>query len=138
MKPRAVSIIIDPVAHAVLLIHRWKAGREYYVIPGGKIEVHEIPAETCVREAREETGLTITVGEPIMVINNLGRIEHYFIATSFKGELELGFPERDLITDDNVYKLEWVSAAQLEHVNLLPVEVRPLVRSLAAQGQSGT
>ena len=127
MRARAVAIIIDRSIPSVLLIHRWKDGREYYVLPGGKIEDGETPAEACAREALEETGLQVAVGPELISLVNLGRPEHYFLVDSFTGALELGFPERDWQTPQNIYQLEWVPAHRFTQVNLFPVEIRPLV-----------
>jgi 8-oxo-dGTP pyrophosphatase MutT (NUDIX family) len=127
MKPRAVALIIDHTAHAILLIHRWKEGRQYYVLPGGKIEEGETPLEACIREAREETGLAIVPGRQVASFINMGRAEHYFLATRFSGTLELGFPEKGYQTKENVYKLEWVPAEILSTITLQPEKIRPVV-----------
>ncbi len=127
MKPRAVAIIINFACRQVLLIHRHNQGREYYVLPGGKIEPGETPATACVREALEETGLSITLGPRVASFINLGRVEHYFLATSYSGKLELGFPEKDWQTSENRYELEWVPAAQLAGLPLMPPEILPII-----------
>ena len=127
MKPRACAIIIDRTARRVLLIHRWRDGHEYFVLPGGKVEAGETPAEASVREAREETGLEITVGPQITSFENLGRVEHYFVAISYAGRLQIGFPEQGRQSPENIYRLEWVAAGLLPDTNLLPERIRPVV-----------
>ena len=127
MRPRSVAIIIDQPARRVLLIHRWNDGQEYYVLPGGKIEDWETPDETCVREAREETGLEISIGPQVACFNNLGRVEYYFPATHFSGKLVLGFPEAGIQTVQNVYKLEWIPIDQLPILALKPQAILSVV-----------
>jgi 8-oxo-dGTP pyrophosphatase MutT (NUDIX family) len=122
-----VAIIIDQPARQVLLIHRWREEREYFVLPGGKIEEWETPEEACVREAHEETGLTIQIGPRVACFNNLGRVEHYFPATHFSGTLELGFPEKGWQTPLNEYRLEWVSIDQLPTLDLKPEAILSVV-----------
>ena len=127
MRDRSVAIIIDRAARAVLLIHRLNHGREYYVLPGGKIEEWETPDETATREAREETGLVITLKQRLATLNNLGRIEHYYLAEQFSGTPAIGFPELGRASPDNIYELEWVPSARLGAVNLLPEAIRSIV-----------
>jgi 8-oxo-dGTP diphosphatase len=127
MKPRSCAIIINHVTRRVLFIHRWRAGYEYYVLPGGKIETGETPAETCVREAREETGLEITPGLMVASFANQGRMEYYFLAETFSGELQLGFPEHTRQGSENIYRLEWVPARRLPEINLVPERILPVV-----------
>ena len=52
---RAAAIILD--RNRILLMHRIKEGKEYYVLPGGTIEKGESPEETVIREIKEETNL---------------------------------------------------------------------------------
>lgn len=124
MKERSAVFIINPQTRAILLIHRFRAGQEYYTLPGGKIEAGETPEEACVREAKEETSLDITLKEKVAVMHNLGRTEHYFLAGSFSGEVALGGPEKEHQNAENQYHLEWVEGSQLGQINLLPTAVR--------------
>ena len=127
MKPRSVAIIIDQPARRVLLVHRWRDGLEYFVLPGGKIEEWETPEEACIREAREETGLVISIGPQVASFSNRGRMEYYFPATHFSGKLEVGFPEKSWQTFENIYKLEWVPIEQLNSIPLKPPAILPVV-----------
>src|SRR3989304_10627605 len=54
---RIAAIIIND--GKVLLFHRIKQSKEYYVFPGGHRRVKETDLETLIREVDEETGLTI-------------------------------------------------------------------------------
>jgi 8-oxo-dGTP diphosphatase len=127
MRSRAVAIIINKETQSLLTIHRYRTGREYYVLPGGKIENGESPAQACAREVREETGLTITVGRLAAELYNEGREEYYFLASEFSGKLQIGFPELGWQSAENVYELEWVPARRLEEIRLLPEEIKAVV-----------
>ena len=56
-KNRAAAIIIRD--GKVLLFHRQKPGRDYYILPGGGVELEESFEEACIREVKEETGLDV-------------------------------------------------------------------------------
>jgi len=130
MRERSACIIIDHHQHAVLLMHRIRDRREYYTLPGGKIEPGESPEAACFREAREETGLQVKIGEEVRVLLNLGRVEHYFSTTSFTGRVSLGGPERERNSPENFYQPLWVPLDQLGEILLLPDEVLEMVDSL--------
>ena len=71
MPDRAAVIIVHDCS--VLLMRRRRDHREYYVLPGGGVESGETPEEACVREALEETGLTITIKDKLISLENEGR-----------------------------------------------------------------
>src|SRR5262249_49084757 len=64
-----------------------------WTAPGGKLEWDEAPAETCIREMREETGLTILRPQLRAVITEVSPVETYqwmmfvYVATEFEGEV---------------------------------------------------
>ncbi|WP_275576175.1 NUDIX hydrolase [Aquitalea magnusonii] len=80
----------------------------------------ETPAMACVRETREETGLSIWLAEQLCTLEHKGRIEHVFLASKFRGTLRLGGPELARMTPDNQYHLRWLDYAQLQQVKLRP------------------
>ena len=56
--PRACLVILND-DNEILLIKRKKAGREYWVFPGGSIEAGETAEVAAVREALEELSLVV-------------------------------------------------------------------------------
>jgi 8-oxo-dGTP pyrophosphatase MutT (NUDIX family) len=110
----------------VLLLYRKKNGQEYYVVPGGGVEDGETPEVAAVREAEEELGLTVTPGDKLATVESSDRTEHYFRVAAFEGELQLGGPERDRQSDENVYRLEWIGADRLPAIDLKPDHARQL------------
>ncbi len=116
----------------VLLMHRHKAGAEYYSVPGGKIEPGETPEQTAVREIHEETSMNVLAALPLGTLQNQGRTEHYFLASRFEGEPRLGGPELQRQSPENHYELEWVGADRVPRINLMPPAIRAMAADLAA------
>ncbi|MBF0280550.1 MAG: 8-oxo-dGTP diphosphatase [SAR324 cluster bacterium] len=104
-------------ANKVLMIHREKDDEHqgFWLAPGGKLEKNEAPAETAIREVREETGLKIEALELKAVLSfpddgdsPFGDEWQVFVFHSalFSGELTGNCPEgrlawipRDQLTD---------------------------------------
>ena len=125
MNTRAVAIIIKH--RKVLLVHRIREGREYWILPGGSIAHGESPEQACCREAKEETGLCIRILKHVLTWKRDGRTEVYFVAQPAGGSLALGEPERSRHFEANQYMLEWVGLRGFNEINFLPVELRSLV-----------
>ena len=56
---RASMFVLDQTVRYVAIIKRYKDGRNYYVVPGGKVEAHENIQQAAIREIAEELGLAI-------------------------------------------------------------------------------
>ncbi len=119
ISPQRVAVLILDGDH-ILLIHRYKRGREYYVIPGGTVEPNESLEQTACREIKEETSLDIELERKLWSYNNQGRLEHYFLTTTFSGVLELGGPESEYQSSENIFQLEWTPLIRLPDIPLLP------------------
>ncbi len=82
----------------VLMLHRTKKERDInkdkWIGIGGKFEADETPDECLLREAREETGLTLTAWQCRGVVTFLteqpdqGEYMYLFTADGFEGELK--------------------------------------------------
>ena len=56
----------------------------------------------------------------LAVLEHKGRIEHVFLASKFRGTLQLGGPELARMSEDNQYHLLWLDYHQLQQVKLRP------------------
>jgi 8-oxo-dGTP pyrophosphatase MutT (NUDIX family) len=132
MADRASAIIISK--RHVLLIHRIRARRDFYVFPGGGIEEGESAAEACAREVLEETGLRTAWLEPAFDHPTPTALAHYFFVEVHPGAALLGGPEALKQAPDNRYVLQWVPLAQVGALNLQPAPVRDALALVSAEG----
>jgi 8-oxo-dGTP diphosphatase len=56
-----ISVIVISDDRKILLVRHRKGNRQYWVLPGGRLEYGETFTECAVRELKEETGLDIEV-----------------------------------------------------------------------------
>ncbi len=114
LRHRVAVFIID---HGrILLLYRFKDGKEYYAVPGGGMKSGETEGQTAVREIKEETGLDIILGKKIDSLKINDSLESFYIADSFKGEPRLGGPEVKRQSPDNIYHLEWIPLTVLDNI----------------------
>jgi len=106
----------------ILLIHRFKNGQEYWVLPGGGVEDDETLEEALVREVMEETSLNLLSCE-ILDMCEIDNCQHYLYRCELsEGTPEIGGPEKSNSNENNIYILEWVSAKKVfEMNNLYPI-----------------
>lgn len=134
MKSRAAAIIIRD--GNVLLVHRIKGDREYWVLPGGSVESGESPEQACRRETKEETGLDIRIVRCVLTFSNKGRKEVYFLTRQTGGTLELGEPEKSRQSPSNQYILEWIEPTAFGEINFQPEQLKATVAEHLAAGDA--
>jgi len=106
----------------VLLIKRVKNDRTYYVFPGGKAEVGETPEMTAMREAYEELGVQVELGDCFETVRFSEVQQYYFLATIVGGELGTGQAE-EFTTGEGTYELEWLPVEELNKYPIIPTEI---------------
>ena len=79
---KAVRTYLIEENNIVAIKHKEKESRNFYDIPGGKIEENELSFETSIREFKEETGMDI-------------------ISQAYKGRVIVEYPNR--IFDFDIY-----------------------------------
>ncbi len=128
MNNRVRGIIIDN--GKILLMYRYKNGMEYWVVPGGGIEEGENEIEALKREMKEETNYDVQVGKRVFDDKYNGVDIGYFLIDKFEGELELGGPEKEQTSQENVYSPRWVDVSVLNELTLYPEKLKEKIFQL--------
>ncbi|CUB54198.1 RNA pyrophosphohydrolase [Bacillus subtilis] len=120
IRNRGVAIIVQE--GKIALIKRIRGGETYYVFPGGGIEEGETSEEATKREAYEELGVHIKVGNLIAKLEFKGT-EYYFNAHIIGGVFGSGKAEEFELKGRGSYIPLWLPIHELEKVNIKPYEV---------------
>jgi 8-oxo-dGTP diphosphatase len=130
MKNRSAALILRD--GKLLLMHRQKPGRDYYILPGGGVELDETFEEACIREVKEETGLQVISLRRVHRYITQEKEENYYLVDVSPGEPVLGGAEARRQSPENQYSFEWVDSARLETTNLLPTVARRICIEILA------
>ncbi len=137
MEKRVRAVIIQN--GSVLLIHRVKPDREYWVFPGGGLKKTDAtPQDGLKRECLEELGVTIEVGdlfkEEIYDFSLEKQIELFYLCRITGGKIGTGTgPEftRDP-GQSGTYEPQWILISDLNSKNVQPTTIRNMVVSVSS------
>lgn len=119
----------------IILIHRIKRKkdgtyREYYVVPGGKIEKNETEEETVIREVKEEVGIIIKPFKKMFEYNSDydNSIQKFYLCEYIKGEIGTGNgPELNNKLEDEVFEIVIIKKNEIANINLVPEEIKDII-----------
>jgi 8-oxo-dGTP diphosphatase len=112
------AIIIDD--GRVLLVKRAHPPLQaQWSIPGGVLEVGELVHEAAIREAREETGLTVEPGQLLGVYDRIlrnpeQRVQYHYVLVDFLCRRVAG----DLAAASDAAEVRWFAREELPGLNL--------------------
>lgn len=127
---RSTAIILQN--DQILLIHRFRDGKEYHVLPGGSVEKNEKIETAMIREIKEETNLDAKIDKKVCEHKDDfdNRVHHYFLITKFSGKLKLSGPEAKRNSDTNKYILEWHNLNKLDGLKVYPEQIKKILHTL--------
>jgi 8-oxo-dGTP pyrophosphatase MutT (NUDIX family) len=125
-----------------VLVHQFEGEDDFFVLPGGRVDVREPAEEALAREMREELECEVTVGRLLYVLDNLFThqgIEHHELGLIFEITLPEGSPQASGepwtgAEDDYGDRLElyfqWKSVDELATLDIKPSCLRDMLREL--------
>jgi 8-oxo-dGTP diphosphatase len=101
-------------------------------IPGGVLEVGELVREAAVREAREETGLTVEAGELLGVFDRVlrdaeQRVQYHYVLIDFLCRRVAG----NLGAASDAAEVRWFTREELPALNLAKDTLEVILKGFA-------
>jgi len=114
-----VGAIIIENSRVVLVKRAHPPLQAQWSIPGGVLEVGELVREAALREAREETGLTVEPAELLGVYDRVlrdpvGRVQYHYVLVDFLCRRVSG----ELQAADDAAAVRWFNREELPALNL--------------------
>ena len=127
-----VGAIIIEDARVVLVKRAHPPLQAEWSIPGGVLEVGELVREAAVREAHEETGLTVEPGELLGVFDRVlrdsqQRVQYHYVLIDFLCRRVAG----DLAAASDAAEVRWFTREELPGLNLAKDTLEVILKGFA-------
>ncbi|WP_040983394.1 NUDIX domain-containing protein [Oceanobacillus jeddahense] len=102
------ALILDEKEEKILMVKNIK--HDNWSMPGGAVETGETLTEAVIREAKEETGLTIEAGD-VLAVNEafMEKFNHHTVFFTFQGKVvggEISIQDTETISDTAWVRIE--------------------------------
>jgi 8-oxo-dGTP diphosphatase len=130
----AVGVIIREDNRIVLIRRGQEPAKGYWTFPGGAVELGESLHDAARREALEETGLSVEVGDVAAVIDNVardaaGRVRYHYVIVDYFARPVGGL----LQSATDVSDARWFCLADLDGLEMTE-KAGELARELLGRG----
>ena len=128
---RASAIILNEKKNKVLLF-KVEDGRDYFLLPGGRIELYEDSLTAIKREVKEELGYEIdftlcSIQEIFVIRKNVKIMQYSFCYKGvYKGIINT---DRFVCKDNNSQYFYWVDIEKLNNYKVYPESTIKLIKS---------
>jgi 8-oxo-dGTP diphosphatase len=134
----AVGTIIRHDDRLVLIRRGTEPSRGLWTFPGGAVELGESLQEAARREAWEETGLDVRIGEVAAVVDNVvrddgGRVRYHYVIVDFLAEPRDG----TLQPGTDVTEARWFRLSELDGLEMTE-KAGPLARTVLSSSDPHT
>lgn len=106
----------------LLIVNAYSGRDDLWCAPGGGAEVHQSLPDNLAREIHEETGLTVSVGDPCLINEfhdpngSFHQVEVFFRCTLIAGEIDPAWQDPEAI----VTHRRWVTRDELGALTVRP------------------
>lgn len=138
MRIRAGIVLIED--SKVALIERHRAGLDYFVFPGGGMDLGETPEQAAVREAQEELGVEVAIIRELAIIHFDQSTQVYYLVERVSGEFGTGTGEEFTDADpgdphEGIYVPVWMPIDELpQQPKVFPMDLAKLVLQSRTNG----
>ena len=121
----------------ILVIHRNKFGDEYYMLPGGALELGESPEECLRREIMEETSIAVSDLKLVFTEDDkfYGR-QYVYLVKYLSGRPELSVESTEYkinLLGKNIYTPMWLSLTDFASVKFITPKLQQSILQLIAE-----